>query len=95
MTKKIFIPGRDQKERDRFVADDLMIRKMSMEVAALELMCRQKKAMKFLRGGFWNRFLCWFTDRDPIMTYVIKAKKYAHKGNERGSGAGASASGGK
>ena len=88
MDRKIFIPGRDKRERERFAADQVVIQRLAMEVAALETMVRQKRAMKYLRGSWFNQFRCWMNDQDPVMSFVNKAKQYASRSVKGGADKG-------
>lgn len=86
MGTKIVLPGRDKAERARFATDQTFINKMANEVNMLHIMADQKKFIRYLRGSWWNRFICWMTDRDPVFTTANTAKNYASRSIERGAG---------
>jgi len=86
MNRRSFIPGRDKKERAKFEANAVVINNLNLEVQALQLMVAQKMSIKKLRGSWYNRFVCWMNNKNPIMTYVNIKKEYAsrdHKGGDR------------
>jgi hypothetical protein len=85
MAKNSGFIGRDKKERMKFATDQATMANLQNEVRTMELLYLHKKYLKKLRGSFWNRFICWFTDRNPMMTYLNKSREYGLRSTKTGN----------
>lgn len=77
--------GRDKKERMELLKSEALLKKLSQDNQALNLLLQQKMIMKKLSGSIWNRFVCWLTGRNPIFTYYSKYQEYGSRNAQTGS----------